>query len=170
MATKVETKTKVEQKQQSKTKTEIKQPETKKVKTKDKLSGSQYFWYVFLCIITFSIFYFYVKQKINKANQKEFTTDAEPTSDTTKQLKRSTKIPFDINHLIKHLGGIQNILTCEATLSSLKVGIKDKEKIDQEAIKQLGAKGIMISGLKVSMVFGDISITIKEHLEKKLGA
>ncbi len=108
---------------------------------------------------------------IKKANRRSFSTDnaAEPTSDTSKQLKRSEKIPFDINELIEYLGGRENILTVEASLSSVKVGVKEKTKVNQEAIKKLGSKGIMISGLKVSMVFGDVSIAIKETLDKKLG-
>ncbi len=168
------TKTKTITKQEVETKTtkpvekvESKQPA--KVNLKEKLSGSQYFWYIFLCIITFSIFYFVIKSKVNKANQKDFSRDAEPTSDTTKQLKRSVKVPFAIEELIEALGGQDNILTVEASLSSTKIGVKEKDKINQEAIKKLGAKGIMISGLKVSMVFGDISIAIKEALDKKLG-
>ncbi len=169
MATKVETK----QKQQTEVKTEKKVETTtaKKDNTKVKLSGSQKFWYIFLCVITFSIFYWIVQSKIKKANRQSFSTDnaAEPTSDTSKQLKRSEKIPFDVNQLIEYLGGRENILTVEASLSSVKVGVKEKTKVNQEEIKKLGSKGIMISGLKVSMVFGDVSIAIKEALDKKLG-
>ncbi len=167
MATKVLTKEKETEKVVA---TEKKvETKTKKETPKVKITGSQKFWYIFFCIITFSILYWVVQAKIKKANQQPFSTSAEPTSDTTKQLKRTEKVPFSIEELIEALGTKENILTVDASLSSLKVGVKEKEKVDQEKIKKLGAKGIMISGLKVSMVFGDISIAAKEALEKKLG-
>ncbi len=172
MATKVKTKEtnkKTATQTSVETKEKVVETKSKKQSPKPKLTGGQRFWYIFLCIITFSIFYFVIQSKIKKANQQSFDTNAEPTSDTSKQLKRTEKIPFDVNKLIEYLGNKENILTVDASLSSLKVGVKEKEKVNQEEIKKLGSKGIMISGLKVSIVFGDVSIAVKEALEKKLG-
>lgn len=176
------------------------------------LDNKTKFWYIFLCVITLGIFYFYVKSKIKSANNKSnVETVDEPkkepeTAQTTsksknndkinknntntkstntkantkttstkkvitnnenvlKKLKTSNKINFDINDLISALGGLENIIDLEASLNSLKVAIKNKANVNQESIKKLGAKGIMLSSNKVSIIFGDNSLAICEAIK-----
>lgn len=149
---------------------------------KNELDAKTKFWYIFLCIVTFSIFYFIVQSKIKKQRQKVNTTkipSQTKTSTSTKQskqdsdvklqnFKQSTLIDFNVNDLIEYLGSKKNIESLDASLSSLKVIVKDKTIIKQDEIKKLGAKGIMVSGQKISIIFGDNSNTIKQEIQKML--
>lgn len=207
---------------------ENKEQKEKKVSPLANLDPKTKFLYIFLCIITLSIFYFYVKHKIKKAKEKqqpkkqekenkELVNEAKKESEPTKQelkpkqkttkvtsttplkdktktkkvdnhsssddknknsietnkssvenLKVSNKFGFDISLLIEALGNAGNITSVEASLSSLKVMVKDKQLVNQEKIKSLGAKGLMISGQKVSIIFGDNSNAVKEALMKSI--
>ncbi len=73
------------------------------------------------------------------------------------------------NLVLVELGGIENLSVIDSCITRLRLDLKNRDIIDEEMLKKLGSKGIMISGLKVSMVFGDVSIAVKETLEKKLG-
>lgn len=95
-------------------------------------------------------------------NQEKNISNNQPTSN----FKVSNKLGFDINKLIDGLGGMKNIKSVDASLSSLKVTIDNKELINQDLIKSLGAKGLMISAQKVSIIFGDNANAIKEAMIK----
>ena len=49
----------------------------------------------------------------------------------------------DMNKLIKYLGGKDNIVDCEMSMSRFKVTLKDVSLADKEGIQKLGAKGIV---------------------------
>lgn len=103
-------------------------------------------------------------QKITKTyNDQEKNTS---NNQSTSSFKVSNKLGFDINDLINGLGGMKNIKSVEASLSSLKVTINNKELINQDLIKSLGAKGLMVSAQKVSIIFGDNANAIKEAMIK----
>lgn len=125
------------------------------------------------------------KNEVNK-NKKPKKLDknpkAEKVSEPTKKVakksisnlessfKVSDKIPFALEDLVKFLGSKENIREIDASLNSLKVLIKDKTKVDQIKIKELGAKGIMLSSDKVSIIFGDYATILKEDLGRFLKA
>jgi len=50
-------------------------------------------------------------------------------------------------------------------LSTIKITVKNINFIDQQKIKSLGAKGIMISNNVVTIVFGDNSISVKKAID-----
>ena len=173
------------------------------------LDAKSKFLYIFLCIITLSIFYFYVQSKIRKvkkqneennnkkeeeiqqlekekqeskpkktkkiepknnqktskvnstvplkqkikeenkkSNNSELNKTKTPSNANESNLKVSNKLGFDLQELITALGGLKNITSTEASLSSLKVMVVDKQLVNQDAIKKLGARGLMISGQK----------------------
>jgi phosphotransferase system IIB component len=110
-----------------------------------------------LNIITFGILYFYAK---HKAKQQLTTTNSD--------LTYSTKINFNIDELVDNLGGLDNVIDCNATISSLKITIKNINAINKDNITKLGAKGIMINNNQVIILFGDNAMTIDKMLKQKL--
>lgn len=127
------------------------------------LSTRMKFITILISILTFGIFWIYLKNKIE--HQKELNKN-EKTENTT--LRISTKIPFNIDELIKILGTEKNIKSVDASLNTLKIEFLDKNLIDEESIKKIGAKGLIFSGNKISIIFGDFAITLKDELIKIL--
>jgi glucose-like phosphotransferase system IIB component len=85
-------------------------------------------------------------------------------SSTNTNLTYSTKVNFNIDELINGLGGIDNIVASNATLSSLKVNLKDTKLVNKERLMKLGAKGVMTNNNQVVALFGDNAITINQSL------
>lgn len=104
---------------------------------------------------TFGIGYFWVKNKAKKVADVQ-----------NEEIEVSKEIPFEVQNLLNLFGGIDNITKTDATISSFKVELKDPSLADVEAIKKLGqAKGVMKSGNKLSIVFGDYSKTLDSFIK-----
>ena len=52
-------------------------------------------------------------------------------------------VRLDMNKLVEYLGGKDNILDTEVNLSRFIVTLEDVDKVDKDAIVELGAKGIV---------------------------
>jgi PTS system D-glucosamine-specific IIC component len=113
--------------------------------------------WILLNIITFGGVYFFAKHKAKKI-----------VHNTNTDLTYSTKVNFDIDELIRGLGGVDNITASSATLSSLKVNIKDNKLISKEQLAKLGAKGVMINNNQVVALFGDNAIMINQSLIERI--
>ena len=81
--------------------------------------------------------------------------------------KAQSNCPIDLDVLISALGGIDNISETESSPSTLKVHLK-KNEIDVDAIKSLGASGIVQGASTVTMIFGKVSRDIEFELSKRL--
>ena len=75
--------------------------------------------------------------------------------------------PIDLDALIQALGGIKNISGTESSPSTLKVHLINNV-IDPDAIKALGASGIVQGASTVTMIFGKVSRDIEYELTKRL--
>lgn len=107
-------------------------------------------WYL-LNVISFGSLYFYSKKKAKRQ-----------VKSVNKELKTSRKINFEINDLLEGIGGKNNIKTISTSLSSLKINVIDKEKINISLLKNKCCKGIMQSGNNITLIFGDNSKRIAE--------
>ncbi|MGL4947988.1 MAG: hypothetical protein ACRC42_01200 [Mycoplasma sp.] len=141
-----------------------KQNETKnKVEVEKEKDFMSDFLVILLTILTLGWFKYHLENKIKEANEKmESSKDGE----TVVTLKTSEKIPFKIDAFVLNLGGVENISSTTSSLSTLKLELVDAKLIIQEEIKKLGARGIMISGNKVSIILGDYAIHLSSELEK----
>lgn len=134
-----------------------------KVGTLASLTSKMKFFTILISILTFGIFWIYLKNKIKHQKEENKNDKAEnPT------LRISTKIPFNINELIKILGTEKNIKSVDASLNTLKIEFLDKSLIEEESIKKIGAKGLIFSSNKISIIFGDYAIALKDELIKIL--
>ncbi|XBC44178.1 MAG: PTS glucose transporter subunit IIBC [Buchnera aphidicola (Schlechtendalia peitan)] len=71
-------------------------------------------------------------------------------------------VPF----LISALGGKNNITSLDACITRLRITVVDTSKINIKQLKNLGASGVIVSGLGVQAVFGTKSDNIKTEIDR----
>ena len=70
--------------------------------------------------------------------------------------------------LVAAFGGKANIETLDACITRLRLAVKDVSKVSDDALKQLGASGVMRIGNNVQAVFGTHSEILKTEMEEYL--
>lgn len=76
-------------------------------------------------------------------------------------------IPYKAPLVLQALGGKNNIVHLEACITRLRITLADERKMDQEALRQLGAAGIIhLGGGNVQIVFGTFSELLREEIMK----
>ncbi|WP_412032502.1 hypothetical protein [Malacoplasma muris] len=108
-------------------------------------------------IFTFGIGYIVLK---NKAKKQATLTNTELTVTHT--------IPIDVNQFISYVGGIENITSTSASISSIKLNVNDTNIIDVDSIKKIGAKGVMLSDKCVTCLFGDFSKELSNKINSMI--
>ena len=72
---------------------------------------------------------------------------------------------LEINKLIEYLGGKDNIVTSDYSLSRFIVTHRDVEKANKEAIQKLGAKGIVEIDNQLKIILGNNSQQLKKYID-----
>ena len=70
--------------------------------------------------------------------------------------------------LVAAFGGRENIEALDACITRLRLVVKDVSKVSDDALKQLGASGVMRIGNNVQAVFGTHSEILKTEMEEYL--
>ena len=73
---------------------------------------------------------------------------------------------LEMNKLVEYLGGKDNIISTETTLSRFKVTLKDVEIINKEGIQKLGAKGIVEIDNQLKIILGSESKQLKRYIDE----
>jgi len=73
---------------------------------------------------------------------------------------------MDINKLVKCLGGKDNILDSESTMSRFKVTLKDVSLADKEGLTKLGAQGIVEIDNQLKIILGPNSKQLKRYIKE----
>lgn len=76
-----------------------------------------------------------------------------------------TNLPFEITELVDSLGGISNIIDCEAKLSKILVVLKDETVVDNDSLTKLGASGLVLNNKGLTIIFGSISTEVEKELK-----
>lgn len=74
-------------------------------------------------------------------------------------------VKLDMNKLVDYLGGKDNIINTEVNLSRFIVTLKDVEKVNKEAIINLGAKGIVELENQLKIILGNNSKQLKKYID-----
>ncbi|SFC89373.1 glucose-specific PTS transporter subunit IIBC [Clostridium uliginosum] len=69
------------------------------------------------------------------------------------------------NAIIGAFGGKENLDNLDACITRLRVIVKDKDKVDKNKLKQLGAAGVMEVGNNIQAIFGPKSDNIKTQMK-----
>ena len=80
-----------------------------------------------------------------------------------KSMKKDAHL--ELNKLVEYLGGKENILKTEISLSRFKVTLKDVSIVNKEAIQKLGAKGIVEIDNQLKIILGSESKQLKKYID-----
>lgn len=75
-------------------------------------------------------------------------------------------IYLEMNKLVEYLGGKDNIIDTEITLSRFKVTLKDVTIVNREGIQKLGAKGIVEIDNQLKIILGPESKQLKRYIDE----
>lgn len=127
-------------------------------------AGVQTNWIYVLLVgaVFFVIYYLVFDFCIRKFNLKTpgREDEEEVTADGT---KTSNNIAFAYK-VLGHLGGKENITNLDACITRLRVGLVDIKKVNKDALKGMGAAGVMEVGDNVQVIFGGKSDNIKNDI------
>jgi PTS system glucose-specific IIC component len=70
--------------------------------------------------------------------------------------------------LVRAFGGRDNLTALDACITRLRVSVKDAARVDQKALKALGAAGVIAVGSGVQAIFGPLSENLKTDMEEYL--
>ena len=73
---------------------------------------------------------------------------------------------MDVNKLVKCLGGKDNILDSETTMSRFKVTLKDVSLADKDGLSKLGAQGIVEIDNQLKIILGPNSKQLKRYINE----
>lgn len=68
--------------------------------------------------------------------------------------------------IVKALGGKNNIQNLDACITRLRITVLEISKVNQADLKNIGAAGIIVSGLGIQIVFGTKSENIKTEIDE----
>jgi len=80
-----------------------------------------------------------------------------------KSMKKDAHL--QINKLVDYLGGKDNIVSCDYSLSRFIVTLRDINKANKEAIQKLGAKGIVEIDNQLKIILGNNSSQLKKYID-----
>jgi PTS system maltose and glucose-specific IIC component len=140
------------------------------------MQGTETKWYLVLLVgaIWFAIYYFtfrYVIQKFNlETPGREKTAATDPNTDfSDKELKHSDSGDFNTVAILNALGGEDNIEDLDNCVTRLRLVVNDAGKIDETALKEHGAIGVMkLDNHNVQVVIGTRVGTLKSQLENMI--
>ncbi|MGW7158953.1 glucose-specific PTS transporter subunit IIBC [Paenibacillus taichungensis] len=124
-------------------------------------------------VVWFFLYYFTFRILIVKLNLKtsgrEEEVTSEPDAKTQSQLSNtpaSTKGEERSIAILNGLGGADNINELDCCATRLRVSVKDIEKVQKDALTATGAKGVVLVGNGVQVIYGPQVTVIKNEIEE----
>ncbi|MDR2007851.1 MAG: PTS transporter subunit EIIC [Alphaproteobacteria bacterium] len=68
--------------------------------------------------------------------------------------------------LVAAYGGKDNITNLDACITRLRITVKDKKQVNQDELKRLGAKGVIMVGDGAQAIFGPKSDSLRKDMER----
>ena len=100
--------------------------------------------YIICSILSFGILPLVVRSKAKKA-----------AKEVRSQLTSSDKIDFDLNEFVTSLGGKENIISVEATLTNVIIKLNDVTKVISNLKEKFKINGVNKTSNSLILVFGD---------------
>jgi PTS system N-acetylglucosamine-specific IIB component len=70
--------------------------------------------------------------------------------------------------IVSGLGGAGNIVEVEGCITRLRTEVSDPSKVDQAALKRLGAHGVIVAGTVVQIVVGPEADSLADDVQDLL--
>ncbi|WP_414838816.1 glucose-specific PTS transporter subunit IIBC [Carnobacterium sp. TMP28] len=119
---------------------------------------------ILIGIVWFFLYYFTFKFLILKFNFKTPGRTDELEVAETKEKPEGRAL-----NIIRALGGEENIVNVDNCATRLRVTVKDGKKVNKEALKETGSKGVLIRGNGVQVIYGPQVTVIKNEVTEILG-
>ncbi len=117
--------------------------------------------------VYFSIFSVLIKTMNLKTPGREDLLKAIEGSSTSKSISNLSSENLEMGEkLVLAYGGAENISSLEACITRLRISVVDVKKVNQEELKNLGAKGCIVVGNNVQAIFGPRSDTLRKDMER----
>ncbi|GIN13764.1 PTS glucose transporter subunit IIB [Shouchella clausii] len=114
-------------------------------------------------IVWFFLYYFTFRFMIRKFNYKTpGREDEEIAAQTASGTERAAAI-------VAALGAAANIKDVDACATRLRVSVHDGEKVDKDQFKATGAKGVIVNGNGVQVIYGPEVTVIRNEVDELLG-
>lgn len=83
-------------------------------------------------------------------------------------IAKTTKkdVKLELNKLVQYLGGKENIIKHEVSMSRFRVELKDMSKVNKEAIQKLGARGIVEIDNQLKIILGPEAKQLKKYIDE----
>ncbi|MBQ9737735.1 MAG: PTS transporter subunit EIIC [Clostridia bacterium] len=124
---------------------------------------------IWVGIIYFVVYYFLFRALIKKYN---FVTPGreDDEADTRLYTRKDVNAAKEDKSalIVKGLGGKDNLANVDCCATRLRVTVKDSSLVDEAALKQSGASGVIKSGSGVQVIYGPRVTVIKSNLEDYL--
>ncbi|MGP4060894.1 glucose-specific PTS transporter subunit IIBC [Halobacillus sp. H74] len=118
-------------------------------------------WWVIIVGLVFSvIYYFGFRWAILKFNLA--TPGREDEAEDEEDDGEVGDLPFEI---LEAMGGQKNIDHLDACITRLRVSVNDKESVNKNRLKKLGASGVMEVGNNIQAIFGPVSDTLRGQMQ-----
>ncbi|MBN8236070.1 PTS transporter subunit EIIC [Halobacillus kuroshimensis] len=118
-------------------------------------------WWVIIVGLVFSvIYYFGFRWAILKFNLA--TPGREDEAEDEEEDGEVGDLPFEI---LEAMGGQKNIDHLDACITRLRVSVNDKNDVNKNRLKKLGASGVMEVGNNIQAIFGPVSDTLRGQMQ-----
>ncbi|MEC0125085.1 glucose-specific PTS transporter subunit IIBC [Paenibacillus pabuli] len=124
-------------------------------------------------VVWFFLYYFTFRILIVKLNLKTAGREEEVTSEPdAKTPSQHTNTPAPTKGeersiaILNGLGGADNIKELDCCATRLRVSVKDIEKVQKDALTATGAKGVVLVGNGVQVIYGPQVTVIKNEIEE----
>lgn len=112
-------------------------------------------------IVMFVVYYSLFTFAIRRWN---LMTPGREKEDATNNAGDEAKSSDLVEAIVAAYGGLHNMTAIEACMSRLRIDVVDKNVVDKDRLKKLGAAGIVEVGANIQSVFGMKSDKIKEEI------
>ena len=117
--------------------------------------------------IYFFVFTFLIRTMNLKTPGREELLEATPVSSSAGSNSSGSTGGTDMGaKLVAAYGGKENIENLDACITRLRITVKDKNKVNQDELKRLGAKGCIVAGDGVQAIFGPKSDDLRKEMAK----
>lgn len=127
------------------------------------LPGRTAWWLVIPVGLVFAVIYYFGfrfairKWDLKTPGREDATADIEATTTA-----KTGDLPYNV---LQAMGGKENIAHLDACITRLRVSVNDKNKVNKDRLKKLGASGVLEVGNNIQAIFGPKSDQLKGQIK-----
>ncbi|QTN01267.1 PTS glucose transporter subunit IICBA [Sediminibacillus dalangtanensis] len=119
-----------------------------------------WWWVIIVGLVLAVIYYFGFRWAILKFNLA--TPGREDEAADEDDGEEIGDLPYEI---LSAMGGKENITHLDACITRLRVSVDDKNEVDKNRLKKLGASGVMEVGNNIQAIFGPVSDSLRGQMQ-----